>query len=78
MRSSAVTTVPAQALRGILDRESAPDLVVLLADEDPYVRGVAANELKTLSGKDFGFDPRAPEAERTEAVRRWEAWVKQY
>jgi len=67
----------AKALRGILERDAALDLVALLADEDPYVRSVAVNELQTLSGKIFGFDPRAPEAERGEAVRRWEAWVRE-
>ena len=47
---------------------------LIVADDDAYVRSVAVNELKVLAGKDFGYDPRAPEAERSEAVRRWEAW----
>jgi hypothetical protein len=76
--SGLVRGAAAQALRGILERESATDLVALLADPDPYVREVAVNELKTLSGKEFGFDPRAPEAERAEAARRWAAWVKEH
>lgn len=75
--SPLVRGAAAQALRGILDREAGADLVRLLADEDAYVREVALNELKALAGKDFGFDPRAPEAERKEAARRWEAWLKE-
>ncbi len=74
--SPLVRGAAAQALRGILDRESAADLARLLSDDDAYVRGVAVNELKTLSGKEFGFDPRSPAAERGEAARRWEAWAK--
>jgi tetratricopeptide (TPR) repeat protein len=67
----------ARALRSLLDREAMGDLIPMLEDEDIYVREVAFNELQSMSGKDFGFDPRAPEAERGEAVRRWEAWAKE-
>lgn len=42
-------------------------------------RGVRANALKKLrreTGQNFGYDPRAPSAERAAAIKQWKNWAK--
>jgi ferric-dicitrate binding protein FerR (iron transport regulator) len=57
---------------------SIPDLIKLLADSDPFVRGNAAATLKRLTKQDFG---RTPDQWRTQswdqladAYQKWRAW----
>jgi tetratricopeptide (TPR) repeat protein len=75
--SALVRGAAARSLRLLLGRDAVRELVPLLSDPDPYPRAVAGREIASASGREFGFDPEAPEAERAEAVRRVEAWLRE-
>ncbi|MEN8149192.1 MAG: tetratricopeptide repeat protein [Planctomycetota bacterium] len=66
----------ARTYRLIRGREAAGRLVDLLADEAAYVREVAMEQLRAISGKRYGFDPQGPEDERATAAGKWRDWVK--
>jgi len=67
----------ATAWRKLLHMDAARELVRLLDDDEKYVREVALSALHLVSGRDFGFDPAGPAEERTEALRRWQAWDRE-
>lgn len=48
-------------------------LVAYLEDDDPGVRLVAIEGLRRLVGETLGYEYFAPEAERADAVARWQA-----
>ena len=52
------------------------ELVGLLADGDAMVRRRAAESLRKLSGKSFGYDPRGEPPGRATAAAKWSAWWK--
>lgn len=56
------------------DRSAIPELIELLGSDDPAQRMLANELLERMTGQDLGFDHAAPEAERLEAIGRWEAW----
>lgn len=58
------------------DTSAIPDLVRLLRSDDPLVRFAASEALTDLTGEDMGYRHEAPEWQREQAVRRWEAWVE--
>ncbi len=68
--------VRAAAVTGLVQRrdwQSMPRFLDLLADDALVVRGRAAAAVVQLMGRDFGFDPAAPPAERARkaaAMRR--------
>jgi hypothetical protein len=51
-----------------------PPLIGRLDDSDAVVRLSAHEELKKLTGQDFGFVPWADASERAPAVARWRSW----
>jgi len=59
---------------GIGDPGFIPALVARLGDESRLVRIEANVALCGLTGQDFNFRADALEADRVEAIRRWEAW----
>jgi hypothetical protein len=42
-----------------------------LADPDEEIRDAAGEALFSVEGKDYGYDPQGPEAEREEAITRF-------
>ena len=55
--------------------EAVPTLMDVLEDPNPIIRKAAAEALVRLTGYDPGFDPRASEAERKKAVKKWRDWA---
>jgi hypothetical protein len=53
-----------------------PALVGRLGDSDPVVRLAAHEELRKRTGQDFGYVPWASGPERTDAIERWQAWLR--
>src|SRR5262249_27469972 len=53
------------------DSRVIPALVGRLADDDPVVRLAAHEELRTRTGRDFGYVPWGSPEERANAVGRW-------
>ncbi len=51
-------------------------LIDSLEDSEATVRESAWNALRTLTGKDFKFDPQASETERQKRVKQWREWWK--
>jgi len=51
-----------------------PALIDRLDDPDAVVRLSAHEELRKLTGQDFGFVPWADGAERASSVARWRTW----
>jgi hypothetical protein len=58
-----------------LGKEALPSLLNGLDDPNLVVRRKCDMMLKSQSKLDMGFDPRAEESVRGEAVARWKAWV---
>lgn len=56
----------------------APHFISALRMRDPGMRKVAAEKLRTASGKNFGFDPEGTEAEREAAIKKWDLWWEEH
>ncbi len=56
------------------DLGQVPRLIELLDDEDEAVRLAAGTTLTELTGRDTGYLPYAPAAERRRQVLAWRAW----
>jgi hypothetical protein len=54
--------------------EHVPTLIELLDDEDETVRLLAGTTLEDLTGRDSGYVPYAPAAERRKQVEDWRRW----
>lgn len=52
-----------------------PELVDALEDRDPAVRMFASMALRSLTGRDFAFQPYGSPSERSEAVGKWREWL---
>jgi hypothetical protein len=59
------------------DAKVIPALVNRLDDGDPVVRLAAYEELRTRTGREFGYVPWATPEERASAVSRWRTWIQQ-
>ena len=63
---------------GVLGLKAKPVFDALcgaLEDEDEEVRRAAVSSLRSLSGKNFGYDPKASKATRVASAKKWQAWV---
>ncbi len=73
-----VRNAAARALALLGDNAGIPVLIRNLEstarERDQMVRAQAAEFLREVTGEDFGFDPHGTDAERREAIRRWESW----
>ena len=56
------------------ERQVVPQLIERLNDADAVVRLTAFEELRHLTGQDFGYIPWADAGERAPAVARWRGW----
>jgi hypothetical protein len=59
------------------DSKALPALIGRLGDSDPVVRLAAHEELRKRTGQDFGYVPWASAEERSDAMDRWQAWLRQ-
>jgi hypothetical protein len=57
------------------DTTAEPELVEMLASDDPAERLVAIGTLERLTGERLGYDPAAGPALRRAAIERWRAWL---
>lgn len=55
-----------------------PRWIAALAHPDTGVRNTAFAVLESETGEDFGYDPRADEGERAEAIDLWEDWLDRH
>ncbi len=58
------------------DRSAIPDLIGLLASDDPAERMLAIRSLERMTGQTLGYDFAAEQWRRDEAIRKWVAWWK--
>ncbi len=59
------------------DPKKVAELVGRLESEDSFDRLRAIEELEDLTRRTFGFRFNGPAAERQEAIRRWNDWLKE-
>lgn len=64
----------ARTLLRLGDWEMVPELVDGLRDERIMTRGLCIQALFEATHERYGFDPRAEEPERAEAIKKWEQW----
>ena len=57
--------------------QAVPLLVDRLMEEDSSVRFYSILALKRITGRDFGYDYKAPADERAQAVKRWREYLAQ-
>jgi len=57
------------------DQTAVPRLVRSLRSDDALIRMTAGDALIRLTGQDFGYRYDQPEADRREAMKRWESWL---
>jgi hypothetical protein len=55
-------------------REGVPKLIERLSDEQVIVRASAHRALKSISGKEFGYDPTDDAPAREKAIGLWRDW----
>ncbi|MAE28418.1 MAG: hypothetical protein QF724_03400 [Planctomycetota bacterium] len=65
----------ARTLLRLGDWRMAPPLIDGLRDERLLTRALCAQALFEATAESFGYDPRAAEDDREEAIRRWEYWL---
>ncbi len=56
-----------------MDTSAVPQLVELLASDDPAERLYAIEALRRITGKTMGYNYYGSETERAEAIARWKA-----
>jgi hypothetical protein len=66
----------ARVLADLGTLQGVPALIDALEDSEPPVRESAWNALRTLTGKDFKYDPQGSEADRAKKVKLWREWWK--
>jgi len=66
----------ARVLADLGTLQGVPALLDALEDSEPTVRESAWNALRTLTGKDFKYDPQGNEADRAKKVKAWREWWK--
>jgi hypothetical protein len=66
----------ARVLADLGTLQGVPALIDALEDAEPTVRESAWNALRTLTGKDFKYDPQGNEADRAKKVKLWREWWK--
>ncbi|QDV07639.1 HEAT repeat protein [Planctomycetes bacterium Poly30] len=71
---SFVRMVSVQGLGDLGYKPAVPHLIDRLGDERWTVREAARDALRTLTGKNFGFDPTARELEMKKRIEQWRAW----
>ncbi len=64
----------ARTLMRLGDWSKAPALIRGLSNEEPGIRALSIQALRSATGLDFGFVARDPEPERAVAVQRWHEW----
>jgi hypothetical protein len=58
------------------DRVAIPLIIDRLDDDDVAVRSIAIQTLHRMTGQDFGYRTFDNVDERSKAVQRWRAWLK--
>jgi len=66
----------ARVLADLGTLQAVPALIDALEDAEPTVRESAWHALRTLTGKDFKFDPQGNDADRQKKVKSWREWWK--
>ena len=69
-----VRETAARLLERLDARVAVQSLIAVLDDEHVNVREAAVTALRGITGKAFGYDPRADTVERARAVTEWKAW----
>jgi len=64
-------------LKKVGNEAAIPPALKHLSDENEFVRQAAVEVLRTLTGKRFGYDARAPKAAREKAAAAWRAWYEE-
>lgn len=75
-RDDRVSLEAARGIGNLGDRASLPALVRLLGADDVQVRGESIAMLQGLTGETQGFANHSPQAERSEAIARWQDWLQ--
>ena len=71
---SFVRMVSVQALGDLGYKPAVPKLIDSLGDDRWTVREAARDALRTITGKNFGFDPTVREAEMKKKIDQWRSW----
>lgn len=71
---SYIRALSARILERMGARSSVLSLIEALGDSDVRVRSAAVAALRSITSKQFRFDPRGPGGERYAAVKRWNDW----
>lgn len=66
----------ARTLVRLGDWRGIPTLVEGLGSEALATRALSIHALQESTGERMGFEPRGPEAERIEAIVRWNEWIE--
>lgn len=69
-----VRMATARVLGDLKARPAIPHLIDRLEDAEVAVQEAAVGALRTISGRNFGFEIEAPERERSKRVKAWRAW----
>lgn len=57
------------------DKASIPQLVRMLASDDPTTRVLAIRTLERVTGQTLGFDASGSDEDRAAGIKAWERWL---
>jgi|GEM_PF-1836152 len=63
-----------ESLASLRAQEAIPFFIRFLRDQDPRVRGLAANALMVMTRQFISFKAKGSDTERAAAIQQWEAW----
>lgn len=63
-----------ESLAALRAQEAIPYFIRFLRDQDPRVRGLAANALMVMTRQFISFKAKGTEEERNAAITQWETW----
>lgn len=71
---SFVRMVSVQALGDLKYKPAVPHLIEALSDDRWTVREAARDSLRTVTGKNFGFDPTGRDLDMKKKIDQWRSW----
>ena len=67
-----------ESLANLKAQEAIPFFIRFLGDQDPRVRGLAANALMVMTRQFIGFKAKGTIEERASSIQQWEAWWEKH
>lgn len=72
-----IRALSARILERLDARSAVQSLIDALADSEVTVREASVGALRSITGRQFAYDPRGPSGDRYASSKKWRAWWKE-